>query len=414
MRVGILGPLTVEGDDGPVDVGGSRLRALLIRLAVDVGRTVDSERLADALWGDHQPTDQANALQSLVSRLRRVLPDRDAIVSGPTGYRLALAPGDVDATEFEHLARDGRRALDAEDPETAADLLRRAERLWRGTPLVDVADAFFAVSAATRLNELRLTALEDRIEADLALGRHHEVVGEVEALAAEHPLRERLIGLQMRALYAAGRQAAALATYDETRRQLADQLGVDPSAALQAVHLAVLRADPAMDVPTPATRPAPADQPPRRTDQLRRAGGRPGPHQRAPGALAAGDPRRARRRRQDASRQRGRGRLARETADADGPIRFPDGVWLVELAPVTDPADLAQAVLGSLTLNQKRLLDNRSPSPQDAMSRLVDAFSSGSALLVLDNCEHLIDGAARLADDLLSQLPGAAHPGHQS
>ena len=401
MRVGILGPLTVDGDDGPVDVGGARLRALLIRLAIDVGRTVDSERLADALWGDQPPADQANALQSLVSRLRRVLPDRDVIVSVPTGYRLALPAGNIDVTSFEQLARDGRNALDATDAEGAATLLRRALDLWRGDALADVADAPFAIAAATRLEELRLAAVEDRIEADLALGRHQDVVGELEALAAEHPLRERLRGLQMRALYAAGRQAAALSAYDETRRQLADQLGVDPSPALQQVHLAVLRADPGLHA-TPT-------QPPARSN-LRTAltsfVGRENDLARIGELLE-----RSRLVTLVGPGGAGKTRLASEAAAAlvqrpsNGPV-FDDGVWLVELAPVTDPADIAQAVLGSLTLREKRMLDNRSPSaPQDAMSRLVDAFSTGSALLLLDNCEHLIEGAAQLADHLLSRCP---------
>ena len=255
MRVGILGPLTVDGDDGPVDVGGARLRALLIRLAIDVGRTVDSERLADALWGDQPPADQANALQSLVSRLRRVLPDRDVIVSVPTGYRLALPAGNIDVTLFEQLARDGRNALDATDAEGAATLLRRALDLWRGDALADVADAPFAIAAATRLEELRLAAIEDRIEADLALGRHQDVVGELEALAAEHPPREQLRGLQMRALYAAGRQAAALSAYDDTRRQLADQLGVDPSPACNRCTWPCCGPTPVCTPPRPCRRP---------------------------------------------------------------------------------------------------------------------------------------------------------------
>jgi predicted ATPase/DNA-binding SARP family transcriptional activator len=401
MRVGILGPLTVDGDDGPVDVGGARLRALLVRLAIDVGRTVDSERLADALWGDHPPADQANALQSLVSRLRRVLPDRDVIVSVPTGYRLALPAGSVDVTAFEQLARDGRSALDATDAEGAAGLLRRALDLWRGDALADVADAPFAITAATRLEELRLAAVEDRIEADLALGHHQAVVGELEALAAEHPLRERLRGLQMRALYAAGRQAAALSAYDETRRQLADQLGVDPSPALQEVHLAVLRADPWLAATPP--------RPPARSN-LRAAltsfVGRKSDLARIGELLE-----RSRLVTLVGPGGAGKTRLASEAAAAmvqrpsDGPV-FEDGVWFVELAPVTDPADIAQAVLGSLTLRDKRLLDNRSPaSMQDAMSRLVDAFSTGSALLLLDNCEHLIEGAAALADHLLTRCP---------
>jgi predicted ATPase/DNA-binding SARP family transcriptional activator len=401
MRVGILGPLTVDGDDGPVDVGGARLRALLIRLAIDVGRTVDSERLAAALWGDRPPADQANALQSLVSRLRRVLPERDVIVSVPTGYRLALPASHVDVTTFEQLARDGRNALDATDAEAAAKLLRRALDLWRGDALADVADAPFAMVAATRLEEIRLAALEDRIEADLALGRHQNVVSELEALAAEHPLRERMRGLQMRALYAAGRQAAALSAYDETRRQLADQLGVDPSPALQQVHLAVLRADPDLHaIPTqPAAR-----------SNLRTAltsfVGRENDLARIGELLE-----RSRLVTLVGPGGAGKTRLANEAASAlmqrpaNGPV-FDDGVWLVELAPVTDPADIAQAVLGSLTLREKRLLDNRTPAtPHDAMSRLVDAFSTGSALLLLDNCEHLIEGAAQLADHLLSRCP---------
>jgi predicted ATPase/DNA-binding SARP family transcriptional activator len=391
----------VEGDDGPVDIGGARLRALLIRLAVDVGRTVPAERLADALWSDQPPSDQANALQSLVSRLRRVLPDRDAIVSGPTGYRLALAPADVDATSFERFARDGRRALDAGDAAGAATSLRRAVDLWRGPALADVAEAPFAVAAAARLEELHLAAIEDRIAADIALGRHQEVVGELEALAAEHPLRERLRGLQMRALYAAGRQAAALAAYDDTRHQLADQLGVDPSPGLQEIHLAVLRADPALDAAT--------DEPAARSN-LRTAltsfVGRESDLARITELLG-----RSRLVTLVGPGGAGKTRLASEAAahlvtraaDTGG---FEDGVWLVELAPVTDSADIAQAVLGSLTLREKRLLDNRTPiTPHDAMSRLVDAFSTGSALLLLDNCEHLIEGAAQLADHLLTRCP---------
>jgi predicted ATPase/DNA-binding SARP family transcriptional activator len=406
VRVGILGPLIVVGDDGPIDLGGARLRTLLIRLALEPGRTVGVDRLATALWSDDPPADQANALQSLVSRLRRALPDATVITSSPVGYQLSLPATHVDASEFEQLARDGRRLLEAGDATQAARVLTQALALWRGAALADAAEAGFAVASAARLEQLRLAATEDRIEADLALGRHGDVVSELDTLSGEHPLRERLRGLQLRALYGAGRQAEALTAYDETRRQLADELGVDPSPALQKVHLAVLRGDPELTA-------APAVPPARETPRtnLRTAltsfVGREAEIERIGELLG-----RSRLLTLVGPGGAGKTRLATEVAaslaegGADGSLAFEDGAWLVELAPVSDPADIAQAVLGSLTLREKRMLDNKAPTgPRDALNRLVDAFSTGSALLVLDNCEHLIDGAAHVADYLLGRCP---------
>src|SRR5215831_9849543 len=212
VRIGILGPLEVRDETGrAVPIGGTRLRVLLIRLALAPGRAVTAERLAGDMWPGGGPADPANALQALVSRLRGAA-GPGLVEHGPGGYRLAVDPGDVDAVAFERLVADGRALAAGADQARGVATLRRA-------------------------------ATEDRIEADLALGRGVELVPEAEELAAAHPLRERLRGQLMRALYAAGRQADALAVYEDTRQILAGQLGVDPSPALSAVHLAILRGE---------------------------------------------------------------------------------------------------------------------------------------------------------------------------
>jgi len=245
VQIAILGPLEVRDGDagGSIDVAGSRLRSLLIRLALDAGRPVSAPALVDAVWGDQPPAEEANALQSLVSRLRRALGGAATVGQSPTGYRLAIEPGDVDATRFEQLARAGATAMRIGEQSKAAATLRQALALWRGPALADVEGAPFAMATTTRLDELRLTATQDRIEADLALGRAGEVVAELDALTEQHPLDERLAGLRISALAATGRSADALAAYDRIRTRLADELGIDPSAELQAVHLAVLRGE---------------------------------------------------------------------------------------------------------------------------------------------------------------------------
>ncbi len=241
MQVGILGPLQVRGDAGqPIELGGPRLRALVIRLALDAGQTISAERLCGDLWPADGPADTGNALQALVSRLRHAA-GPGIVQHGAGGYTLAVPPEQVDAAEFERLVGVARGALAGGDQEQGAALLREALRLWRGPALADVADAPFAAGPVARLEELRLAATEDRIEADLALGRGAGLAPELEELAAAYPLRERLRGQLMRVLYLAGRQGDALNVYQETRELLADQLGVDPSPALSEVHLAILR-----------------------------------------------------------------------------------------------------------------------------------------------------------------------------
>ncbi|MCG5219396.1 BTAD domain-containing putative transcriptional regulator [Streptosporangium soli] len=390
MRIDILGPLKVSAGDSAgdevVEVGGARLRALLVRLALDPGRLVTFDQLTDSLWGDSQPADRANALQSLVSRLRRVLPGADLVRSDPGGYRLDVPREAIDAYRFERLAGEGRRALDDGDPETAARRLNEALGLWRGRALADVTEAPFAASAVTWLDEAWLVATEDRVQAELANGGHARLVAELQDLTARHPLRERLRDLLLRALYAAGRQAEALEDYEGFRRRLAGELGVDPGPELQRTHLAVLRADPSLRA---AARPrgnlrTPLTSFVGRAPEIERIG-RQLKESRLVTLVGPGGA--------------GKTRLA-TTVAADSP----HATWLVELASVTDPDDVPQAVLGALG---DGYLD-RSPTPAAApatLARLVEALSIGEPILVLDNCEHLIDPVARLAEELLGRCP---------
>src|SRR6478735_4620918 len=255
VQVAILGPLEITHDSQPVEVNGGRLRALLTRLALDADRVVTIDTLAASLWDDDEPGDVGNALQSLVSRLRRALP-ADVIESRPGGYRLAIPRTDVDAVRFEVLARDGRDRLREGDAEAAAHRLREALALWRGPALADVIEAPFAAAPAAQLDEARRSTREDRIEADLALGRHSDVVAELESLASSFPLRERLTVLLVTSLAGSGRPADALTAYERTRSVLADELGTDPSLELQALHAAVLRGE--IDTARPAAAPATA------------------------------------------------------------------------------------------------------------------------------------------------------------
>ena len=388
VRVAILGALLVTDDAGrPVEVGGARLRALLTRLSLEPGRAVGVHALVADLWGDAPPADEVNALQSLVSRLRRALPGGGPVESVPTGYRLAIDPRLVDATEFERLAEAGRRTLDG-DPAGARRLLTEALALWRGPALADAAGQPWADAAADRLTERRLAATEDRIDAALELGAHAEVLVELETLARDHPLRERIRGQQVRALYAAGRQADALAAYEDVRRRLADELGVDPSPALQEIHLRVLRA-----TPEPRAAVGRTNVPAQFTSFVGRDAD-----------LAAVTALLDRHRLVTLVGPGGawKTRLAAETA-VRVLDRFPGGTWLAELAPISDAAQVPQAVLGAIGLVDS--LRREQPGQADALTLLVDLLADRCALIVLDNCEHLIEAAARTAAELLAHCP---------
>lgn len=373
MEISLLGPLQVRLDDGSiVDLGGARLRALLIRLALEAGRIVTQTALVDAVWAEEPPANAANALQALVSRLRR---GGVPIEGHQAGYRLAVAADAVDAYRFERLAEAGD--------------LERALELWRGPALADVAGAEFARAPIARLNELHLSVLEGRLDDRVTAGRVD--VAEVEELVVAHPLRERPVHLLMRGLAGQGRHAEALAAYDRYRELVADQLGSDPSPQLAELHLAILRqevAPAAVAVRTNlrSTRTSFLG----REDDLLKVGELIG-GSRLTTLIGPGGS--------------GKTRLAIESA-RDALSRFPDGVWLVELAPVVEGAEVPQAVLGVLGAREHKLrTDPHLAEPRDPTERLVAMLRDRRVLLVLDNCEHVITAAAILADQLLGDCP---------
>ncbi len=428
-RIGILGPLEVRDPGGRLlPVTGARLRSLLIRLAISDGSPVPVDTLAADLWPDGGPADAANALQALVSRLRAAA-GKDIVEYGPTGYRLAVPSDEIDAWAFERLVRAARAATNGGDSGAGADTLRQALRMWRGPALADVADAQFATPAIARLSELRLAAAEERIEADLALGLGAELVPEVEQLATEHPLRERLRGQLMRALYAAGRQADALAVFDDTRRTLASTLGIDPSPALAEVHLAVLRGElqagpraaaprlpglpglpalPEPDRPPTGTGSTPTGDRPRRGGrlpaQLTSFVGRDDELDRV-AALLAG----SRLITLTGPGGSGKTRLSIE-AGARIAEQAPDGVWFVPLSPVRDAAEVPQAVLTAVDGRETAWLADPVEASllaaTDPLDRLSEVLAARSLVLVLDNCEHVLDAVARLAGRVLADAPG--------
>jgi DNA-binding SARP family transcriptional activator/DNA-binding GntR family transcriptional regulator len=302
MELRVLGPLEATAGTMPLALGGGKARALLARLVLDVNRTVSVQRLVDDLWGDAVPESAVKMVQIYVSQLRKVLPD-PILRTRPPGYMLELEPEAVDVTRFTRMRGEGRAALSAGDPTTASARLRDALSLWRGAALAEFSEPFALIEGA-HLEELRIACQEERIDADLALGQHAVVIGELEALVARHPLRESPHRRLMLALYRAGRQAEALAAYERFRRALDDQLGIEPSATLKDLQLAILNQDPGLDLVSVsrAGRPAagkrgngaarlPAPAPRRaanRTDFVGRAAELDG-LQRALGAAAAGE-----------------------------------------------------------------------------------------------------------------------------
>ena len=392
MQIGILGSFEVRTDDGVfADVPGARLRGLLIALALEPGRAVPKATLVDWIWGEHPPAEAANALQRLVSRLRKALPD--GLVEGQTdGYRLRLEPDAVDAVRFERLVGQAR----TEDPRRVP-LLREALALWRGAAMQDVGlpDSAAFDAAVTRLEGLRLTALEDRFDAEVRLGHGGELVTELTDLVAAHPVRERLVAALMRALVATGRDTEALLVYQRTREALADALGVDPSPELSALHVALLRGElgrreenrktnlraeltsfVGKDADVAAVRDIIAEH--RLTTVI------------GPGGS-------------------GKTRLATETARTLlGDL--PDGAWLVELASIGASGDVAQSTLAALGLRDALLGGASNAEPMD---RLIAAIREREALLILDNCEHVDRGGGGVRPPGARGVPAAADPGHE-
>ncbi len=401
MRVALLGPLQVRDQaERPVTIGGRQLRVLLTFLALDAGRVVPSGVLADRLWPDdaEQPGDPGNALQTLVSRLRAALRGAGCaglIESHPAGYRLAVPARAVDALEFRALAADGRRSLADGDPATAARLLREALSLWRGQPLADAAGTEFADAAALRLAESRDEAALDRIEAELALGESGSLIGELKAMVAIDELAERPRALLMRALSAAGRQAEALAVYTQARELLADRLGVDPSPLLEQVYLRILRGKEPFVITALAPQPSPASPPQ-------------APAHSVPAALTSfvgrDDEISLLLKLLGAARMvtlTGPGGVGKTRLATEVPGRLDVRAYFVPLAPVTDPAEVPYAVLTALGVSGP-VIARRAAEPSQAPDRIAAALADRDDLLILDNCEHVVQAAADLAAQVLA------------
>ncbi|MFD5820512.1 BTAD domain-containing putative transcriptional regulator [Streptomyces sp. NPDC127038] len=399
MRYRILGVAQAEDDRGTlVTVGGPRVRALLTALAANPTRTLPPETLIDEVWADDPPQDAPAALQALIGRLRRTI-GRDAVASEPGGYRLRATRDDVDLFVFERLVTEGRTALAADDPRTAATRLREALALWRGPALADLPDR----TAATRPEALRLEATRSRVEADLRLGRAAEAVPELKELTAAHPYDEALHALLIRALRESGRSADALAAYEDVRRALTDGLGTDPGPELRDLHAALLAPgetpEPREAVPAPAAVP---HDPSRdgRTGNLRPRLNSFVGREREVGAIRS-DVQRARLVTLTGPGGSGKTRLAEEAAAGLSQA------WLVELAPLDRPEAVPGAVVSALGLRETALITNEMAVPQDdPVALLVEYCAQRGRLLILDNCEHVIDAAAGLAETLLTRCPG--------
>ncbi|MEV0647813.1 BTAD domain-containing putative transcriptional regulator [Phytomonospora sp. NPDC050363] len=395
MRITLLGPVQVTADDGaPLPVGGPRARALVALLALNAGRVVTTDRLIDALYDGEGLAGSANALQSQVSRLRKALGDAaDALQFLPGGYRLAIDPSTVDVHCFAELAREGGRFLAAGDHAHAATLLREAATLWHGPALADL-DLPFARAQAVRLEELRFAATEDRVEAELNLPADRDtraLVAELRDLVAAHPLRERLYGQLMRALYADGQQAEALAVFEEAREVLADRLGADPSAELSAVHVAILRGTPGPAAVTPRPVPLNTHRPPA---QLTSFVGRAAELDRIVSTLSA-----SRLVTLTGPGGAGKTRLAIEASRSAA-----EDVCFVELAGLDPGVDVSHAVVAALGMREGAAAGVGGPA-DSLLERIETALADRPVLLVLDNCEHVVDSAARFTDRILRACP---------
>jgi predicted ATPase/DNA-binding SARP family transcriptional activator len=405
MEFRVLGPLEVLGANGPVGIGGARQRALLAVLLVHANSVVSADRLADVLWGDAPPEDEAAALRTCASRLRGALDTGEptgqasALVTQAPGYVLRLDPDQMDASRFEGLVAEGLQLAADGALATATATLDAALGLWRGRAFAEFADDDFARTEALRLEELRRLAIDERVEANLGLGRHTEVVGELEGNVRADPLRERRRAQLMLALYRCGREAEALRTYQELRRYLADELGIEPSKDLARLEEAILlqKAELDWEPPEPASGTT--------TEPLERGAG---PKGNLPVSLDRFVGRRCdldaiggllgERRLVTLTGPGGSGktRLALEVARSLG-AECADGVWLVDIAAIDDEHLIAEAMMGALGLRGT-----------DASARdvLRSHLARREALLVVDNCEHVLGGAATLVAELLAACPG--------
>ncbi len=384
----ILGPLEALADGRRVPLGAPKQRALLATLLLRAGEVVPRDTLVDALWGDEPPASASTSLQVYVHGLRKAV-GADRIETHGTGYRIAVEPGELDFERFQRLVAKARHSLAAGHAADAADDLRHALALWTGPPLADLAGEPIAQAEAGRLNELRLTAVELRNDAELALARHDALLPELESLLAEEPFRERLREQYVLALYRAGRQKDALAAYRAARSMLVEELGVEPGPALQELERGILRHDPALAPPAQSRRgvmPLPVPPTPLVGRRLEIA---------AVAALLRRDDVRL----VTLTGPGGTGKTRLGLAVAEElSAEFRDGAIFVDLAPVSDTALLASTVAGALGVEE----DERTVA-----EALADELRTRSVLLVLDNFEHLLEGST-LVSDLLASAPRLA------
>jgi predicted ATPase/DNA-binding SARP family transcriptional activator len=402
VEVRLFGQLEAVQEGVAVPVRGTRQRALLALLALARGQPVSADRLIDALWGDGQAANPANALQAQIGQLRRTF-GAAAIVTTEAGYALAVGPDEVDVVRFEQLIAKGRRLAADGEMAPASAALGEALGLRRGEPLAEFTYAGFFDAERAHLGELTLVAIEARARADLGLGRHGELAGELEARCREHPLREGLWELLILALYRAGRQAEALRAYTEVRERLAGELGIDPGPALRELQARILAQDPSL---APAS--APAGPAPVRAAAPAAAG-----NLRERLSSFVGRDAELEQLREAVRSSRlvtltgpggtGKTRLAVEAAAALR-AEYQDGAWLVELASVAAPDGVGPAVAGALGAVASAL---GSPQPAGSAVQLIVRHLAGRSLVVvLDNCEHVIGEAATLADTLAGAVPG--------
>ena len=409
----ILGPLEVTRDDECIALGGRRRQAVLARLLLSRNERVSADSLIEEIWGGSAPVAAAKSLQMHVVRLRHALAAPggeagDAVVQTlPGGYRIQAVRGALDRDRFEDGLAEGRRLLGADQPAEAAECLRVALAQWRGPALGDLADQSFARLEATRLDALRVEATEDRIEADLAAGRHGSLVAELEALVQVESFRERLWGQLMLALYRSGRQADSLAAFQRVRRHLVDELGIEPGPELTRLHQRILDQDEGLAPPrvpkevTPGAAVAPAAAVGATGTVGTAAPSGPANNLPAPSSSFVGREREvpavidalesARVVTLAGSGGVGKTRLALEVAERPR-ARFPDGAWMVELGSITEPSAVADAVAAALGVSV--------PPDGDVREAIARRLDDRQMLLVLDNCEHVLDACAELAGRL--------------
>ena len=383
MRFRILGPFEVADDEGrELALGGRKQRSVLTILLLHAGELVPSDRLIDELWGEQPPATAAKTVQVYVSNLRKAL-GKGVLVTRSGGYVLQVTPVEVDARQFETLASEGQGSLHSGDFRRAAGLLRQALGLWRGPALSDFAYESFAQAEMARLEESRLVVLEDRIDAELGLGEHTRLVGELEGLVREHPLRERPVGQLMLALYRSGRQADALEVYRRASELLRDELGLEPSPQLRELERSILNQDTTVDPPRAAPAP-PADLPVPATAFVGRR------HELAELAALLRD---------GGSRLltltgaggSGKTRLALRLAETCA-AEYHDGVWFVPFADITDPELIVPTISQTLELPEA--------GGVGPVRRLEQWIGERRVLLVLDNIEQIADGSGVLAEVL--------------